>query len=87
MFWFFFIYFRIEFQLFDFEVEVEPVLDVLVGKTIEQAITECLEEEELANARKQVAVAAEVRAHAAASARHRQKHLLKLHNVKVNNFL
>lgn len=34
-------------QLFDFDVEVEPVLEVLVGKTVEQALIEVLEEEEL----------------------------------------
>ncbi|RZF37676.1 hypothetical protein LSTR_LSTR003087 [Laodelphax striatellus] len=32
-------------QLFDFEVEVKPVLEVLVGKTMEQAIIELLQEE------------------------------------------
>lgn len=35
------------FQLFDFDAEVQPVLEVLVGKTVEQAMTEVLEEEEL----------------------------------------
>lgn len=62
---------------------MEPMLEVLVGKTIEQAIAECLEEEELANARRQAAAATELRAHAAASARHRQRHLLRVHNEKV----
>merc|ERR1712187_752877 len=32
--------------------EVEPILEVLVGKTLEQAMDEVLEEEELANIRK-----------------------------------
>lgn len=35
-------------QLFDFDVEVEPILEVLVGKTMEQALLEVMEEEELA---------------------------------------
>lgn len=39
-------------DLFNFEVEVEPILEVLVGKTLEQAMDEVLEEEELANIRK-----------------------------------
>ena len=39
-------------DLFNFDVEVEPVLEVLVGKTLEQAMDEVLEEEELANIRK-----------------------------------
>ncbi|XP_035394397.1 radial spoke head protein 3 homolog [Cygnus atratus] len=35
-------------ELFDFDVEVEPILEVLVGKTMEQALLEVVEEEELA---------------------------------------
>lgn len=38
-------------DLFNFNVEVEPILEVLVGKTLEQAMDEVLEEEELANIR------------------------------------
>lgn len=38
-------------QLFDFDIEVKPMLEVLVGKTIEQALLEVMEEEELANLR------------------------------------
>jgi len=40
-------------QLFDFDVEVKPVLEVLVGKTVEQALVEAMEEEELAHLRQQ----------------------------------
>jgi len=32
---------------------VKPVLEVLVGKTVEQALTEVMEEEELSNLREQ----------------------------------
>lgn len=39
-------------DLFNFKVEVEPILEVLVGKTLEQAMDEVLEEEELENIRK-----------------------------------
>lgn len=35
-------------ELFDFDVEAEPILEVLVGKVIEQSWMEVLEEEELA---------------------------------------
>ncbi|EOA95768.1 Radial spoke head protein 3-like protein, partial [Anas platyrhynchos] len=35
-------------ELFDFDIEVEPILEVLVGKTMEQALLEVMEEEELA---------------------------------------
>ena len=40
-------------QLFDFDVEVRPVLEVLVGKTIEQSLLEVMEEEEMASLRAQ----------------------------------
>jgi len=40
-------------QLFDFNIEVKPVLEVLVGKTVEQALIEVMEEEELNNLREQ----------------------------------
>lgn len=39
------------FKLFDFDLEVKPMLEVLVGKTIEQSLLEVMEEEELANLR------------------------------------
>lgn len=35
-------------ELFDFDVEVEPLLGVIVGKTLEQGLLEVLEEQELA---------------------------------------
>eukprot|EP00163_Fabomonas_tropica_P001389 TRINITY_DN11042_c0_g1_i2.p1 TRINITY_DN11042_c0_g1~~TRINITY_DN11042_c0_g1_i2.p1 ORF type:complete len:384 (+),score=143.88 TRINITY_DN11042_c0_g1_i2:392-1543(+) len=38
-------------DLFDFDLEVEPILEVLVGKTLEQGMMEVMEEEELANMR------------------------------------
>lgn len=34
-------------ELFDFNFEVQPILEVLVGKTLEQAVMEVMEEEEL----------------------------------------
>uniref|UniRef100_A0A3B3BE54 Radial spoke head 3 n=1 Tax=Oryzias melastigma TaxID=30732 RepID=A0A3B3BE54_ORYME len=35
-------------DLFDFEEEVRPILEILVGKTLEQSLLEVMEEEELA---------------------------------------
>eukprot|EP01083_Nonionella_stella_P013075 36894_1 len=35
-------------DLFDFDEEVKPILEVLIGKTLDQALMEVLEEEELA---------------------------------------
>lgn len=43
----------LEGELFDFDIEVKPILEVLVGKTVEQALLEVMEEEELANLRAQ----------------------------------
>uniref|UniRef100_A0A8C5H968 Radial spoke head protein 3 homolog B-like n=1 Tax=Gouania willdenowi TaxID=441366 RepID=A0A8C5H968_GOUWI len=40
-------------ELFDFDVEVQPLLEVLVGKTMEQSMLEVMEEEELASLRAQ----------------------------------
>ena len=38
-------------DLFDFDTEVEPILSVLVAKTLEQSLKEVREEEELSNMR------------------------------------
>ncbi|KAJ1523031.1 hypothetical protein ONE63_002162 [Megalurothrips usitatus] len=48
-------------ELFDFDEEVTPVLEVLVGRTVEQALVEVLEEEEKAATQRQRARLEEVR--------------------------
>ena len=48
-------------QLFDFSVEVTPILEVLVGKTMEQALMEVMEEEELADLREHQRIFEELR--------------------------
>ena len=40
-------------DLFDFDAEVQPVVEALVGRTIEQALIEVLHEEELAEMKMQ----------------------------------
>lgn len=50
-------------QLFDFDIEVRPLLEVLVGKTVEQALMEVMEEEELAALRRQQVGGAGVKDH------------------------
>ncbi|KAJ0180192.1 hypothetical protein K1T71_004783 [Dendrolimus kikuchii] len=40
-------------DLFDFDLEVQPIVEVLVGKTAEQALAEVAQEEELATLREQ----------------------------------
>ncbi|XP_048082152.1 radial spoke head protein 3 homolog [Ursus arctos] len=51
----------LEGELFDFDLEVKPMLEVLVGKTIEQSLLEVMEEEELANLRASQRVYEELR--------------------------
>nr|XP_057912603.1 radial spoke head protein 3 homolog isoform X2 [Doryrhamphus excisus]XP_057912604.1 radial spoke head protein 3 homolog isoform X2 [Doryrhamphus excisus]XP_057912605.1 radial spoke head protein 3 homolog isoform X2 [Doryrhamphus excisus] len=48
-------------ELFDFDREVQPLLEVLVGKTIEQSLLEVMEEEELACLRAQQRAFEEIR--------------------------
>lgn len=40
-------------QLFDFDREVEPLVEILVGKVIEQSLEEVMEEVELASVKAQ----------------------------------
>ena len=48
-------------QLFDFDLEVQPILEVLVGKVTEQALIEVMEEEELASLRDKQKIFEEMR--------------------------
>lgn len=43
----------VEGELFNFDLEAQPVLEVLVGKAMEQSLMEVLEEEEIKNIRQQ----------------------------------
>lgn len=49
-------------DLFDFDAEVGPVLDVLIGKTLDHALVEVLQEDELAGMRAQQEAFAALRA-------------------------
>lgn len=40
-------------ELFDFDTEVQPLLEVLVGRSLEQAIVEVMHEEEVADLKEQ----------------------------------
>lgn len=40
-------------ELFDFDIEVQPLLEMLVGRTVEQSLLEVLNEEEFSDLRKQ----------------------------------
>lgn len=59
-------------QLFDFDIEVKPILEVLVGKTTEQALLEVTEEEELAS----------LQAHQAAYQELRYAEIAELHRLE-----
>nr|XP_020665081.1 radial spoke head protein 3 homolog isoform X1 [Pogona vitticeps]XP_020665090.1 radial spoke head protein 3 homolog isoform X1 [Pogona vitticeps]XP_020665100.1 radial spoke head protein 3 homolog isoform X1 [Pogona vitticeps] len=59
-------------ELFDFDIEVKPVLEVLVGKTTEQALLEVAEEEEMAT----------LRAHQAAYQELRNAEIAELHRLE-----
>eukprot|EP00903_Cladosiphon_okamuranus_P018089 g16647.t1 len=48
-------------ELFEFDLEVEPILEVLVGKTLELSVLELMEEEELAVIRRRQATFARER--------------------------
>ncbi|KAK5646117.1 hypothetical protein RI129_004581 [Pyrocoelia pectoralis] len=69
-------------DLFDFDMEVQPILEVLVGKTIEQALIEVLEEEELAALREQQRRFLEIRAAETAEAQRLQERERRLQNEK-----
>lgn len=43
----------IEGELFDFDAEVQPILETLIGRTLQQALTEVIHEEEIAELREQ----------------------------------
>ncbi|KAF5288598.1 hypothetical protein FQA39_LY15377 [Lamprigera yunnana] len=76
-------------DLFDFDMEVQPILEVLVGKTIEQALIEVLEEEELAALREQQRRFLEMRASEAAEAQRleeRERRLQAEKNRRVKEF-
>ncbi|CAG9840899.1 unnamed protein product [Diabrotica balteata] len=67
-------------DLFDFDLEVQPILEVLVGKTVEQSLIEVLEEEEIAALKEQQRKFLQIRAAETAEAlrlEEREKRLVK----------
>lgn len=69
--------------MFDFDVEVQPILEVLVGKTVEQALIEVLEEEELAALREQQRKYIEIRAAELAETQRLEEQERRLRSEKV----
>lgn len=70
-------------QLFDFDFEVQPILEVLVGKTVEQALIEVLEEEEIAALKEQQRKFLELRAAEKAEARRLEEQERRIREEKV----
>ncbi|XP_043669243.1 radial spoke head protein 3 homolog isoform X1 [Vespula pensylvanica] len=69
-------------DLFDFDLEVQPILEVIVGKTIEQALIEVLEEEEIAALREQQRRFRELRAAERAEAKRLKEQERRLREEK-----
>lgn len=67
-------------------MEVQPILEVLVGKTIEQALIEVLEEEELAALREQQRRFLEIRAAELAESQRLAERELRLKKEKEERF-
>ncbi|XP_056872428.1 radial spoke head protein 3 homolog [Takifugu flavidus] len=61
-------------ELFDFDREVQPLLEVLVGKVIEQSLKEVMEEEELATLKDQQQAFEELRSYQLAEVQRLQEH-------------
>lgn len=70
-------------QLFDFDLEVQSILEILVGKTTEQALGEVAQEEELATLREQQRRYCELRDAELAERQRLAAHDLRLHQEKV----
>lgn len=70
-------------QLFDFDLEVQPILEVLIGKTTEQALAEVAQEEELATLREQQRRFIELRDAERAERERLAAQDLRLHQEKV----
>ncbi|XP_076684799.1 radial spoke head protein 3 isoform X2 [Andrena cerasifolii] len=69
-------------DLFDFDFEVQPILELLVGKTIEQALIEVLEEEEIAALKEQQRKFLELRAAEKAEAQRLEEQERRLREEK-----
>lgn len=70
-------------QLFDFDLEVQPILEVLIGKTTEQALAEVAQEEELAALREHQRRYTELRDAERAERQRLAAQDLRLHEEKV----
>lgn len=70
-------------ELFDFDTEVQPILETLVGRSVEQALVEVMHEEELADMREQQQQFIALREAEMAELRRLEAEEIRLHSEKV----
>lgn len=72
-------------ELFDFDSEVQPILEALIGRTLQQALNEVVHEEEIAELKEQQAKMQAIREAELAELRRMEDKEKKLQNEKVLN--
>ena len=72
--------------MFDFDSEVQPILETLVGRTLQQALTEVMHEEEIADLREQQQKMLAVREAELAELRRMEEQEKRLQGEKVCDF-
>lgn len=73
-------------DLFDFDTEVQPILETLIGRAVEQAVIEVMHEEELADMRRQQQEFLAIREAELAELRRLEAQEMRLQNEKVYIF-
>lgn len=74
-------------ELFDFDQEVQPILETLIGRTLQQALTEVIHEEEIAELREQQRKMLASREMELAELRRLEEQEVRLQGEKVRNVL
>lgn len=74
-------------ELFDFDCEVQPILEALIGRTLQQALNEVVHEEEIAELREQQQKMQATREAEMAELRRLEDKEKKLQSEKVTNYL
>lgn len=73
-------------ELFDFDSEVQPILEALIGRTLQQALNEVVHEEEIAELKEQQAKMQAIREAELAELRRMEDKEKKLQIEKVKKF-
>lgn len=72
-------------ELFDFDSEVQPILETLIGRTLQQALTEVIHEEEIADLREQQQKMMALREAEMSELRRLEEQEFRLQGEKVSN--